>query len=214
MDPVSAQLGKWPQFMGSDMSDLIAYVGGGAAARVPATHGDSERGWKVFQGRCIQCHSVHGSGGKLGPELGPEQELPLTTAQFASLLWNHAPDMLRLGKENGIAPPTLDGTEMADLMAFLASLRFFDPSGSPFVGERVFGERGCAQCHGPAAEGTELGPKLSATGDAFTTVSLVTALWKHGPKMVDRTEQLGMPWPTLQPTDIGNLVSFLNRPHQ
>ena len=30
--------------------------------------------------------------------------------------------------------------------------------------------------------------------------------------MIDRAEELGIPWPTLKPTDIGNLVSFLNAP--
>jgi hypothetical protein len=30
--------------------------------------------------------------------------------------------------------------------------------------------------------------------------------------MIDRAEELGMPWPTLKPTDIGDLVSFLNTP--
>jgi hypothetical protein len=27
-----------------------------------------------------------------------------------------------------------------------------------------------------------------------------------------RAEALGIPWPTLAPTDIGNLISFLNEP--
>jgi cytochrome c2 len=212
IDPVSAALGKWPQFSGTEMNDLIAFVNQGAATPATEPAGDAERGWKTFQGGCIQCHSVRGTGGKLGPELGPDHDLPLTTSQFASVLWNHAPAMLRLGHENGIAPPTLNGSEMADLVAFLASLRFFEAAGSPFIGERVFTERGCSRCHGASAEGTSLGPRIQAIGDAYTTVSLTTALWKHGPHMVDRSEQLGIPWPTLEPTDIGNLVSFLNQP--
>jgi len=78
------------------------------------------------------------------------------------------------------------------------------------VGERVFTERGCAGCHGSGAEGTQLAPPLRAGAEAFTTVSFTTALWKHGPKMVDRAEESGTQWPILQPTDIGDLVSFLN----
>ena len=46
--------------------------------------------------------------------------------------------------------------------------------------------------------------------DAFTTVSFTTALWRHGPGMIDRAEALGIPWPMLKPTDVGDLVSFLN----
>jgi len=30
--------------------------------------------------------------------------------------------------------------------------------------------------------------------------------------MIDRAEELGIPWPTLKATDVGNLVSFLNVP--
>lgn len=210
--PISAALGEWPQFMGTDMDDLVAFISQGNTPSSQTSRGDPQQGWKVFQTRCIQCHSVHGSGGKLGPELGPEQDLPVTTAQFASVLWNHAPTMLRLSREKNITPPTLNGSEMADLAAFLGSLRFIEPAGSAFVGERVFSERGCARCHGPTAQGTDLGPRIEA-GDAFSAVSLTSALWKHGPKMVDRTEKLNIPWPVLEPTDIGNLVSFLNAAH-
>jgi mono/diheme cytochrome c family protein len=215
VEPITKALGRWPEFMGSDMNDLVAYVQDGSqAARASENAGNAERGWKVFQARCIQCHSVRGNGGKLGPELGPEHDLPLTTAAFASVLWNHAPAMLRLGRENSIAMPILWRDEMADLTAFLASLRYVEPTGSPFVGERVFSVRGCAQCHGPDAAGTRLGPPLRPTGDAYTAVSFTAALWRHGPKMIDRVEEMGMPWPVLEASDIGDLVAFLNAPRQ
>jgi mono/diheme cytochrome c family protein len=218
VEPIAKAVGHWPEFMGSEMNDLVAYVGegneGNPWARASESAGRAERGWKVFQARCIQCHSVRRNGGKLGPELGPEHELPLTTAAFASVLWNHAPAMLRLGRENGIAIPTLQRDEMADLTAFLASLRYVEPAGSSFVGERVFRMRGCAQCHGPEAEGTMLGPRLRAGDDAYTAVSFTAALWKHGPRMIDRVEKMGISWPTLQATDIGDLVAFLNAPRR
>src|ERR1019366_735954 len=97
-------------------------------------------------------------------------------------------------------PPLLEGNEMADLLTFLASLRYFEPTGSPLVGERVFSERGCAACHGHTAEGTKIGPSLRSNTEAFTTVSFTAALWRHGPRMIDRAEELGIPWPTLKAT--------------
>jgi cytochrome c2 len=213
--PITSTLGQWPQFTGNEMNDLIAYVS--LSAPQPATTareipGKAERGWDVFQRRCIQCHSVRGQGGSVGPELGPERDFPLTTGQFASVLWNHAPAMLRQAREKGIPPPVLQGNEMADLRTFLASLRYFEPTGSPLVGERVFSQRGCAACHGQVAEGTKIGPGLRSGKEAFTTISFTAALWRHGPRMFDQAEELGIPWPTLKPTDIGNLVSFLNAP--
>jgi len=220
IEPVTRELGHWPQFTGSEMNDLVAYASGSGLPQPPARtdenglRGSAERGWQVYQSKCIQCHSVRGKGGRigpaLGPELGPDRDLPNTPAQFAAVLWNHAPAMLQHAREAQMAPPTLQGDEIADLLRFLASLRYFEPSGSAFLGERVFGERGCARCHGSKAEGTREGPALRAGSDAFTTVSLATALWRHGPAMWARAEKLGIPWPTLEATDVGDLIAFLN----
>ena len=215
LDPVTHALGKWPQFSGDEMNHLIAYVSVGAPsahARGNELRGNAERGWRVFQQKCIECHAVGGQGGSIGPELGPGNDLPLSRVQFASVLWNHAPAMLRQVRGQGIAPPLLQGDEIVDLQTFLASLRYFEPTGSAFVGERVFTERGCAQCHGARAEGARFGPRLKSGPEAFTTVSFAAALWKHGPRMVDRAEEMGIKWPLLQATDIGDLVSFLNDP--
>lgn len=215
IEPITRATGEWPQFTGSEMNDLIAYVSAGGPPEPPAAHavhGSADEGWRVFQAKCIHCHAVRGQGGNVGPELGPEHDMHLTTARLASVMWNHAPAMIRQGRDKGIALPVLQGNEITDLLTFLASLRYFEPTGSPFVGERVFAERGCAGCHGSGAEGTQNGPKLRAGADAFTTVSFTTALWRHGPRMIDRAESMGVTWPTLQPSDVGDLVSFLNSP--
>jgi hypothetical protein len=144
--------------------------------------------------------------------LGPEHELPLTTAQFAAIFWNHEPQMLQQSRDSGVPPPVFQGQEMVDLLTFLASLRYFEPTGSAAEGAKVFSERGCATCHGAMAEGTPSGPAVKSGAGPFTTVSFTAALWQHGPRMVDRSLELGMPWPTLKATDIGDLVSFLNAP--
>ena len=211
--PIKNTLGEWPEFSGTQMNDLIAYVSAGAkpvSGKSPSAPGNAERGWTVFQGRCLRCHSVQGQGGAIGPELGPNRDIPLSTAQFASLMWNHAPAMLEAGSTSDVPPAQLQGNDMADLLSFLAGLRYYEPSGSPLVGERVFAQRGCATCHGMKAEGTEVGPSLKTSAETYTTVSLTAALWRHGPKMFESVEQRGMQWPMLQPTDVGELVSFLN----
>ena len=215
IEPVMKELGAWPQFTGAEMNDLVAYVNGSPSPKIQEDGdlaGSADHGWEVFQAKCIQCHSVRGKGGKIGPELGPDHELPRTSAQFAAVLWNHAPAMLKHVREARMAPPTLQGEEITDVLRFLASLRYFEPTGSPFLGERVFAERGCASCHGPSAEGTRNAPKLRAGADAFTMVSFATALWSHGPAMNTRAEKLGVPWPNLEPGDVGELISFLNDP--
>lgn len=212
--PISSTLGQWPQFSGQEMNNLISFVI--SASKVPeqptSVLGDPDSGAAIFQRRCFQCHSVRGTGGTIAPELGPDRPLPLSTAQFAGLMWNHAPAMLAKGREMNLPATQLAPNEMSDLLAFLASLRYFEPQGSAAEGRQVFAKRGCASCHGDSAQGTATGPRLRAENENYTVASFTAALWRHGPRMIDRMEQMGMPWPTLEPKDIGNLVSFLNQP--
>ena len=210
IEPLTKELGAWPQFSGTEMNNLIAYVSAGRP-RKPDVHGSVARGSEVFKKNCIRCHTVNGDGGHVvGPSLGPETDLPLSPAQFSSVLWNHAPAMLRQVKDQGIEAPKLQTAEISDLLAFLASLRYVEPPGSVEAGEHVFADRGCAHCHGAKAEGGSMGPALRAHGKPYTAVSFATTMWSHGPKMQARAEEMGMSWPVLQASDVGNFVSFLN----
>jgi cytochrome c553 len=153
---------------------------------------------------------VGGQGGHVGPELGPDRELPHSTARFAAVLWNHAPAMVARVQQHSLAMPSLEGGEIKDVLTFLISLEYFEPSGSPMLGEHVFSQRGCARCHGAKAEGTTQGPRLKPNAEAYTLVSLASTLWNHGPGMAARAQQLGVPWPNLQGSDLGDLTGFLN----
>jgi mono/diheme cytochrome c family protein len=99
---------------------------------------------------------------------------------------------------------------MADLIAFLYSFRYFEPGGSPRVGEVLFDGRGCGHCHGEDAQGTALGPRLRGRGQRFTSVTLAAAFWRHDPEMYERTQELGIAWPALGARDVGDLITFLN----
>ncbi len=217
-DRIRVNGGEWPEFLGDEMNDLIAFAGGArpspktARSNENVLRGSAERGWGVFQLKCMRCHSMDGHGGHIGPELGPDYDLPHSTAQFATVLWNHAPAMRKHAREASLTMPTLEGKEIRDVQTFLISLQYFEPRGSRFIGQRIFAERGCARCHGAAAEGTQEGPRLRNDADAFTAVSLASALWMHGPEMRAQAERLGIAWPALQSTDIGDLISFLNEP--
>lgn len=204
----------WPHFENREMNDLLAYIranSSGTRRESELLPADPERGWKVFRAKsCIVCHSVRGKGGHVGPELGPNHQLPLTVVQFSGLMWNHSPEMWRAPEAQSIARPSFQGQEIADLVAFLSSLRYFEPLGSPHMGETMFAERGCDQCHGAHAEGAKGGPALRGRGQPVTAITLASALWQHGPKMYQRTQQFGRPWPTLQEGDVGDIVAFLN----
>lgn len=154
---MEAEVGKlglaWPRFQGGEMNDLLAYVremSSGPRHEFELLPADPDRGWQLFQSKsCIVCHAVKGEGGHVGPELGPRHDFPPTIIQFAGLMWNHSPQMWREMQARRIPRPTFAGREMADLIAFLHSVHYFEPGGSPKVGELLFGRRGCSNCHGP-----------------------------------------------------------------
>jgi mono/diheme cytochrome c family protein len=206
----------WPRFEGREMNDLLAYIrsrSNGQRHETELLPANPDRGRKIFQSKsCIECHAVQGKGGRAGPDLGGSQRPPLTIVQFAGLMWNHSPDTWCTVGGRSIPRPSFEAQEIADLIAYFASLRYFEPAGSSPAGQLLFSERGCDHCHGSSAEGTHEGPALRSRGAAVTTISLAASLWQHGPKMYQRTRKLGRSWPPLNEDDIGDVVAFLNTP--
>jgi mono/diheme cytochrome c family protein len=204
----------WPRFEGEEMNDLLAfvrYVRGGPERESDLLPADPRRGWTVFREKgCISCHAVRGEGGTVGPDLGSERPLPRTMTQMAGRMWNHSPEMYAAMKAKGIERPTFEGAEMADLIAFLYSVHYFELGGSPIIGQQLFDERKCSQCHGRDALGGEVGPNLRNVGKVYTPVNFALALWSHGPRMYAKAEALGLGWPTLNEGDLSHLLAFLN----
>ncbi|MFQ5663301.1 MAG: c-type cytochrome [Terriglobia bacterium] len=206
----------WPSFEGQEMNDLLAYIRqerAGPRWEFDLLPADPKRGWELFQKKdCISCHAVGGEGGTTGPDLGAGRPLPSTLTQVAARMWNHSPHMWKAMKAKGIERPRFEGQEMADLIAFLYSVRYFELAGSPLVGRELFTRRKCARCHGADAQGGEVGPKLRGRGKLMAQVTLARALWAHGPRMYQRSQELGLGWPTLKEADLGHLLAFLNTP--
>lgn len=201
---------RWPKLEASELNDLFAYVRSSAQDPVVPQQipGDPEKGWQVFQAKgCINCHLPRDEN-RSGPENWPSQ----TFMQVAELMWNDAPEMLKAMKNRGMAGPKFSGKEMTDLAAFVYTLQYFDPPGSAIVGRSVFRWRGCSHCHGSEAQGSGFAPALRGQGRNYNSISLATALWSHGHKMFQRSQQLGVGWPTLQPGDVGDVLAFLNSP--
>lgn len=211
--PVTDVGGEPLTFEGREMNDLLAFARG---ASVPGPDrlllsADPDRGWKLFRERsCAACHSVKDETGRVGPQLGPGRELPATIVQLAGTMWNHSVAMSRAMRERGLTRPSFDSQEMADLVAFLYSIRNTEPGGSPRLGEVLFAGRGCDRCHGARAEGTERGPGLRGRGKRFTSISFAAALWRHGPHIYGRARENGQSWPELAEGDVGDLITFLN----
>jgi len=204
----------WPQFQASDVRDLFAYVA--HVRNLPDDDhsfiaGNADRGWQLFQQKgCIRCHAVSSESGRIGPRLGSERSLPPTLSEFGAAMLNHYPAMQNAMRAEGAEVPRFEHHDMTDVAVFLYSLHYLEPSGSPQIGRSVFAWRGCSNCHGADAEGTASGPALRGRGQNYTAVRLATDLWRHGARMYARTRTDGQPWPTLQDSDIGDLLAFLN----
>ena len=205
---VVASKGAWPQLEKGDVRDLYAFT---HPNHNEVVLGDPERGWRTFQKKgCAGCHSIRDTYQLVGPNLGAEQQVPGTFSEFGELMLNHSPQMQKAMAEQGTQYPDLSAQEMSDVLAFLYSLRYVEPGGSPQVGASVFTWRGCSRCHGENAEGTSRAPSLH--GRNYNSVALAVALWRHGQHMYAETRNRGLGWPTLTEEDVGDLLAFLNTP--
>jgi mono/diheme cytochrome c family protein len=207
---------SWPAFQPKEMADLFAYVRratGHTDGEFPFPASDPENGWEVFQNKgCIRCHSLSQNSSDAGVALGPNRPLPASFSEFGADMVNHFPKMQQTMTSQGGSVPEFQGTEMSDLVGFIYSLHYVEPSGSLPVGASVFKWRGCADCHGTQAEGTRSAPALRGTGQNYTANRLATDLWRHGARMYKQNNRFKRNWPMLQDSDIGDLLTFLNSP--
>lgn len=207
-DKMAARGLTWPKFDQSEMADIIAYIrtlGGASRTRVHLRLANPEAGAQLFASKgCAACHA----GGR-APDLGT-QPMPRTLGQFAAHMWNHAPAMWAGMQARRIQPPQFSNHEMADLIAYLFTQRYFEARGSADRGRRVFHDKGCGGCHSPGS-GSARGPNLAQWRGAARPVRLAAALWNHGPLMLGNMRQQHIPWPRFRAEEVAHLMEFLDR---
>src|ERR1017187_1979563 len=86
--------------------------------------------------------------------------------------------------------------------------------GSARAGASAFAGSGCSACHGARGEGRRRGPVLRAAGQLLNTMMLATRLARAEQKMCQRAAALKLPTPSLEETEIQDVVSFLNQMYQ
>lgn len=184
---------SWPSMEAQEMTDLAVYVSSVTReTRPPALRfGPPADGRAVFETRgCAGCH--HGAL-DLRTGLGLRRR---TLASLAAGMWNHAPRMLQL-------PPDLTREEMRALAAYLWSQQYFEPAGDVRRGEALYAKKGCSGCH---ANGP--GPPLA--GRAHDALTMASALWKHGPAMLNEMKSRGARWPRFERSELSDLLAYLN----
>lgn len=98
-----------------EMQHLLGYLW---AREFFVDSGDSSRGAHVFDTkRCTVCHL---SGVNGAPKF-PAADREFSGAAMVSALWHHGPQMLAQMKNTGVAWPRFEGTQMADVIAYLNS---------------------------------------------------------------------------------------------
>jgi mono/diheme cytochrome c family protein len=100
---------------------------------------------------------------------------------------------------------------MQEIVSYLWAGQFFEDQGGSSAGARVFAAKRCAVCHNEAPNNTaSAAPKLAGTGRTYSAVTMVSALWHHGPQMLDQMKTKGISWPRLDGPEMENLVAYLN----
>ena len=194
---------------------LIAQSGGGAQRSVALSielPDSPMAGAQLFVEKgCVRCHALGGNEARVGPDLG-RIHFRGTVMDLAGAFWNHAPVMREKMQDLKIQPPRLNSREVADLVAFLTSYRYYltevGQPGSPAAGKAVFAAKGCTRCHGTGAE-NKPGPDLARYRGRFSVIVVAQAMWNHGPEMATAMLGEGVAWPRFAGREMGDLLAFL-----
>ncbi len=192
------------EFRGNEMVDLIAYIRGlnPGAEKVYVSPGDPKAGERLFQAKsCTQCHAA---GKEI--DLSKKKEFPRTLAQLAGVMWNHSHEMRRAMEKKRIPFPNLAPDEMADLVAYLFSIRYFDAAGDPERGKNVFSAKQCAACHGRGSKND-----LSGLKGRISPIFMAESMWNHGPEMMERMKEAKISWHKINGKEMVDLMEYLNR---
>ncbi len=208
----AVERGRPLTFLGREIADIQAYIRARSSLRgrdiVLLQPPDPNNGERLFAARqCVRCHGRQGRGTASGPDLRAATER-LRVSEIAGQLWNHSAAMAAAMRAMGITFPEFRGSEMADVIAFLYYLRFYETDGDARRGERLFAEKGCLACH-PADGGSAVGPDLSHSEAVLTPLGLATAMWDHAPAMYDRMQLADADWPRFEDDEMRDVAVYL-----
>jgi mono/diheme cytochrome c family protein len=188
---------NWPELTGQDLSDLLVYLrnlsatkdfvssfqitGGGGGKELFATKG------------CVQCHNSGDS-----PISGRLKGGTLT--DVAAGMWDH-------GFRFPAATVHLEPAEMREVLSYVWAAQFFESSGDARRGKNVFASKRCATCHDHAAGGA---PSLASGPRKLSGITMVAALWRHGPAMLALMLEEKISWPRFDAREMSDLIAYLN----
>ncbi len=199
-----------PKLDAKEMASLLSFLYYLGSFDEP---GDAASGERIFRDKqCSHCHSIGGSGGKIGPALDRFGSF-VSPLFLTSAMWDAGPKMSATMKALGVSRPRFEGRDIVDLLAYFraagdASQRLYAQPGNPRKGEELFGAKKCTTCHAINGQGGKVGPDLGMQLKG-SLMQIAGAMWNHGVPMWAEMSKRGVQVPKLTPEETGNLVSYL-----
>ena len=212
-EAMQARAIKRPQFSGSELRDLIAYVKFVSRGRgdqpMQVLPGRVEDGERLFAARgCVDCHGIRGIGGPVAPALGGKKIYP-SLFEFAAAMWNKAPIMMREMQRRAVTVPPLHADELAAIVGFLYSVDYFAGPGDPRRGEEVVKTKGCFDCHSLAGKGGRVAPDFAKSRGLNEPANVIAAMWNHGTAMEQKVRDEKLSWPVFKGDEMAQVVGYL-----
>ncbi|MBI2817005.1 MAG: c-type cytochrome [Acidobacteria bacterium] len=212
---ISQESLQLPTFQADEMEDLFAFL---AMARSFDEPGNAAAGMQLFRAkRCVECHSIRGQGGKVGPDLATVASNRNPVA-WVTAMWNHAPGMFRALAVKGVQFPRFERSEMVDLESYIRSAAgagtkqqiYLRPAAAG-QGAVLFRTKQCIRCHSiGAAEGGRLGPDLSRVALPRRFGEIAVVMWNHAPEMERLVAAQSIPYPKFEAQELADVLSYLN----
>jgi mono/diheme cytochrome c family protein len=191
---------RLPQLTGQDLADLLIYTR--RAAKRPAAApvfqpAAPDAGKALFESkRCIACH------GQMTHFLSTDVH-DATLTDIAADMWNHGLDM-------SLRNTTFAPGEMRQIAEYIWYSRTIEGQGEVGRGAQVFAAKKCGICHDDRTSGAPSLPGLTANGKYFSGATMVSALTRHGPAMLDKMKEKHLPWPHFSADEMSSLIAYLN----
>ena len=169
------------------------------------------QGRLVFANRqCDHCHGFSGGKSGIGPSLG-DGHFSGTFLDLGAALWNHVPGMSVTFEVTGLPWPRLSDTEAVELVVFLNFIDYLGRPGASEDGERIFGTRGCDNCHAVSGGETHLAPDLADLDSFASPLYVAQQIWNHGPSMFESMRQMGLRPPSFDDGDLTDISAYVRQ---
>ena len=199
-----------------EVSNVLAFI---FTAQYGDEQGNPKTGERLFAAKgCVQCLSVGGKGGSVGPALDALKRSN-SPVLVAARMWNHGPRMAEVMQAKGVERPTFKGNELVDVIAYVTTTAK-DPGGdsaqvvpgTPERGEKLFRDKQCAACHTIGGKGGRVGPELGRAHHVSLT-QFASLMWNHGPAMWARMKERHIEPPQLTGQEMADIVAYLYTTH-